>query len=147
MSVSRKELYSGSMVIFIALFYLISGGLQLWQASANGFEWPEIKMLLLAIFYLVSGTLLLLQRNAGWIMSAGVLLNFVLVMLVFVISMSQGGVFNGYAAMAIILFFLLLLALIFLFNRNTRKKFSVNNKSYLATISVYLLLIAANFLI
>ena len=146
MSISRKELYSGSMVIFIALFYLISGGLQLWQASAHGFAWLEIKMILLAIFYMVSGTLLLLQRNVGWIMSTGVLLNFVLVMLVFVISMSQGAVFNGYAAMAIILFFLLLLALIFLFNRRTRKKFSVNNKSYLATISVYLVLIAINFL-
>src|SRR5688500_8051610 len=106
MSVSRKELYSGSMVIFIALFYLISGGLQLWQVSANGFDWQEIKMLLLAVFYLVSGTLLLLQKNVGWIMSTGVLLNFVLVMLVFVISMSQAAVFNAYAAMAIILFFL-----------------------------------------
>ena len=147
MAISRKELYAGSMVIFIALFYLISGGLQLSQASASGVEWSEIKMLLLASFYLVSGILLLLRRIAGWIMSAGVLLNFVLVMLVFVISMSQGAVFNAYAAMIIILFFLLLLALIFLFNRNTRKKFGVNNKSYLGTIGVYLLLIAANFLI
>jgi hypothetical protein len=147
MSVSRKELYSGSMVIFIAFFYLISAGLQVWQASANGVDWPDIKMLLLALFYLASGTLLLLQRNAGWIMTTGVLLNFVLVMLVFLISLSQGGVFNAYAAMALMLFFLLLLALIFLFNRNTRKKFSVNNKSYLATITVYVLLIAVNFLI
>ena len=146
MTVSRKELYSGSMVIFIALFYLISGGLQVLQASANGVDWPEIKMLLLAVFYLASGILLLRKRNAGWIMSTGVLLNFVLVMLVFLISMSQGAAFNGYAAMAIILFFLLLLALVFLFNRNTRKKFAVNNKSYLATISVYLALIAVNFL-
>jgi hypothetical protein len=147
MTVSRKELYSGSMVIFIALFYLISGGLQLWQASANAIEWPDIKMLILAVFYLMSGTLLLLQRNAGWIMSAGVLLNFVLVMLVFLISLSQEAVFNAYAAMAFLLFFLLLLALVFLFNRNTRKKFAVNNKSYLGTITVYLLLIAVNFLI
>ena len=147
MTVSRKVLYSGSMVIFIALFYLISGSLQLWQASAKVLAWVEIKMLLLALFYLASGTLLLLQRNAGWIMSTGVLLNFVLVMLVFLISLSQGAVFNTYAAMALMLFFLLLLALIFLFNRTTRKKFSVNNISYLGTIGVYLLLIAVNFLI
>ena len=147
MSVSRKELYSGSMVIFIALFYLVSVGVQLMQVSQAGFQWTEIKMLVLAVFYLISGTLLLLQRNAGWVMSAGVLLNFVLVMLVFIISLSQGIGFNAYAAMAIILFFLLLLAFVFLFSRQTRKKFAVNNKSYLATISVYLLLIAANFLI
>jgi hypothetical protein len=135
------------MVIFIGLFYLVSIGSAVFQVTTSKFDWNEMKMLVLSVFYLISGILFLLKRNAGWIMSAGVLLNFVLVMVVFIFSISQQGAFSTAAAMGFFLFFLLLLAFLFLFGRNTRRKFAVNNKSYLITIGIYLLLIVANFLV
>jgi hypothetical protein len=135
------------MVIFIGLFYFISIGSAFFQLTTTRFEWNELKMLLLAVFYLISGILLLLKRKEGWIMSAGVLLNFVLVMIVFIFSISQQAAFSAAAAMAFFLFFLILLAFLFLFSRSTRKKYAVNNRSYLFTIGIYLILITANFLI
>ena len=146
-SISRKELYSGSMVIFIALFYLLLIGSNLAHVSIRRIDWPLVKMLLLALFYLVAGILFFSRKTAGWMMSSGILLHFVLTMCVLIFTLAGSGIFDKSAGMAFILFFLLLLALIFLFSRKTRKKYSVNNKSYLVTIAIYLLLLAVNYVL
>ena len=146
-SISRKELYSGSMVIFIALFYLLLIGSNLVHVSIRRIDWPLVKMLLLALFYLVGGILFFRRKPAGWLLTSGILLHFVLTMCVLLITLAGSGGFDKRAGMAIILLFLLLLALIFLFSRKTRKKYSVNNKSYLVMIAVYLLLVAVNYVL
>jgi len=141
----RKELYSATMVIFIGLFYLLTSGITVLQSDIATFNSSEMKMLLLAVFYLFSGVILLLRKHAGWIFSAAILLNFVFVMLVFIVSLSQSGGFNTYALMAIFLFFLLLLSFLFLFSRDIRRKYEVNNKSYLLTLICAGLLAWVNF--
>ena len=141
----RKELYSGSMVIFIGLFYLLTIALTVFQAEVIKLDPGELRMLVLSFFYLASGILFLLRKHTGWIFSAAILLNFVFVMLVFIVSLSQSGAFNTYALMALFLFFLLLLSFLFLFSRDTRRKYGVNNKSYLFTLTCAGLLAWVNF--
>ena len=146
-STSRKELYSGSMVIFIALFYLLLIGSNLMHVSISRIDWPLIKMMLLAVFYLLAGILFFRKTNSGWVMSSGILLNFVLMMCILIFTLAGSGNFDRSAAMAIMLFFLLLLAFVFLFSPATRKKYRVNNRSYLLTVGIYLLLLATNYVL
>jgi len=141
---SRKEMFTGSMIIFIALFYLLSIGSSVLSAGAR-FDRSDMKMLALALFYLFGGIFFFRKKNAGWIISTAILLHFVMVMLVFIISLSQTGTLNAYSGMSIFLFFLLLLGFLFLFGKQTRRKYMVNNKSYLLTIGIYLVLIFTNF--
>jgi hypothetical protein len=147
---SRKELYSGSMVIFIAIFYfiLISSSLVQLMTSRSkiNFEWEQLKMMLLTTFYFISGILFLMKKKSGWVMSAATLLNFILYAILVFWNMSQS--FSGFQPSVLILvmtFILLLLAFLFLFNKNTRKRFQVNNKSYLMMIFVYLVLLTMTF--
>ena len=79
-------------------------------------------------------------------MTAGVLLNFVMVTTAVIVRMSQELYFSASAAITFAVFLLILLAFIFLFGKQTRRKFGVNNESYLAIIGIYLLLIAANYI-
>ena len=144
-NLSRKELYSGAMVIFIGLFYLLSTAGTIANLFSGNYEWKEIKMFALALFYLLGGILYLWRKNAGWIMTAAILLNFVFIMMVFIISLSQSGGLTSFTLMALFLFILLILSFIFLFDKQTRRKFLVNNKSYLLTLLVYGLLSWINF--
>lgn len=146
-SISRKELFSGSMVIFIGLFYLVPSVLNLFHVKGYTLLWPELKMLLISVFYILSGSLFFFKKNVGWIMTAGVLLTFNCILIAIIFRMSQAGGLESFALMAILLFSLLVLAFLFIFSNNTRRKFNVNNKSYLLTIGVYLLLLAVNFLV
>ena len=146
-NISRKEVYSGSMVIFIALFYLLLTGSNFIHSSITRIDWQLVKMSLLAIFYLAAGILFFRRKHAGWVMASGVLLNFVLMMCVLIFTLAGSGSLDRNAAMVFILFFLLLLALIFNISKETRKKYAVNNLSYLLAIGVYLLLLGANYLL
>jgi hypothetical protein len=133
------------MVIFIGLFYFLTISVSIFQTEISKFDRGEMKMFLLSLFYLTAGILLLMRKNAGWVMSTAILLNFVFVMMVFIISLSQAGAFTMYALMALLLFLLMMLAFLFLFNKNTRKKYFVNNKSYLLTLLLGGLLAWVNF--
>jgi hypothetical protein len=148
MNISRRELYSGSMVIFIGLFYLVAVASGLFNTrSLTALGWQDIKQGLLAVFFIISGILFLRKKAAGWIFTAGILLNFVLVIGVIIISLASSGPFVSYAALQLMLLPLFLLAFIFLFRKETRKKYRVNNKSYLLTLGVYLLVITVYFLL
>ncbi len=134
---SRMETYSGSMVLFIGLFYLVSVGSVLFQTGLHKSGlWGavELKMLLLSLAYLSGGILLFLKKMTGWMICVATLLNYVWVVLVYVLAMSTAGSFNAFAAMAIAFFILLVLAFLFLFNGVTRRKFMVNNRTYLFTM-------------
>jgi hypothetical protein len=144
---SRKELYTGAMVLFIGLFYFLTIAVSIFQTDYSRFDRGEMKMFMLSLFYLAAGILFLLRKNAGWIMSTAILFNFVFVMMVLIISLSQAGAFSVYALMAVFLFLLILLSFLFLFSKETRKKYMVNNKSYLITLLLAGLTAWANFVL
>jgi len=148
---NRKETFSASMVLFIGLFYVLSLFSALFQTQSipvnRLFGLTEGKFLLLSIIYCSGAILFFRQKNPGWVICAASLLNMVVVVLRSVISLSQSQRFNMFAAMVLSFFVLLLMAFLFLFNRGTRTKFVVNNKSYLLTIVVYIGVLLITFLL
>ncbi|MEO5998742.1 MAG: hypothetical protein ABIN89_18375 [Chitinophagaceae bacterium] len=148
---NRKETFSVSMVLFIGLFYVLSLVSALFQTQSipvnKLFGITEGTFLLLSLIYCSGAIFFFRKKNIGWIICAATLLNFVVVVFKGVINVSQSPRFDAYAAMVISFFLLLLMALVFLFNKNTRLKFAVSNKSYLLTIAVYIMLLLITFLL
>jgi hypothetical protein len=149
-ALNRKEIYAGSMVLFIGLFYMVPLVTPIFQPGFNlrkAFSLIELKMLLLSLFYLTGSILFLRKRNAGWLICAATLLNFLLVPLTFFISMSQVGNFTPFAAIVLAFLILLLMSFLFLFKKETRIKYKVNNKTYLLTFGLYIILVIATFML
>ena len=150
-SLSRKETFSVSMVIFIGFFYFVSLASTLSHPAAKPgtavFGIMEIKFLCLGLFYWTGAVLFFMLRNPGWIICTATLFNFIVVVLQFVVAVTGSRNFDGFAAIIMSSFLLVILAFIFLFSTESRTKFLVTNKSYLLVIGVYLLLLAVTFLI
>ncbi len=151
LKLNRKETYSGSMLSFIGLFYLMSLSASLFQTSSITakylFGLVEIKFLLLSVFYCYGAISFFRKKNQGWVICTATLLNFIVVVLRYIVALSQSGNFDGFAVIVLSFFFLLLLAFLFLFSKRTRSKFNVNNKSYLLVIGVYFLLLVSTFIL
>jgi hypothetical protein len=147
----RKETFSVSMVIFIGFFYLLSLASALFQTKSipvqRIFGLTEIKFLLLGIFYWMGAVAFFRLKTIGWIICTATLLNFVVVLFKFVITVSRGARFDTFSAIIVSCFILMLMSFLFLFNKETRIKFMVNNKSYLITICVYALLLVMTFVL
>lgn len=146
---NRKEMFSASMVVFLGLYYVIIFVLSLLQAKSLQISTQllmvELKWFLSGLLFVSGGVLMFLKKQAGWVISTATLLNFVLIIFMNILSLSQIGKLNAYIAIVIGFFGLLCMAFLFLFRRPTRLKFRVNNKSYLLTIALYLMLITVTF--
>lgn len=146
---SRKQIFAGSMVLFIAVFYLIvvvSNRLQ--QSSGVGITgWREIKFLLLGIFYAAASILFFLRKTAGWVLCFASLLNVAMIALVFLVNISQSGALDVSGIMSIFFFILLFMATFFMLQRNTRQTFQVNNLAYLSMIGVYGVLLTLTYIL
>lgn len=149
-ALNRKETFSVSMVIFIGFFYLLSLASALFQTRSiplnRLFGVTEIKYLFLGIFYWSGAISFFRVRKWGWVICTATLLNLIVIVSQLVISVSQSSKFNGYAAIVISSFVLVVAAFLFLFSKETRIKFKVNNRSYLLVIVVYVVLLAITFL-
>jgi hypothetical protein len=148
---NRKETYSVGMVIFIGFYYALSLGSSLIQsqnlARANLFGLTESKYLFLCLFFWSGALSFFRQKNRGWVICTATLLNYVVVVLNAVVSILKSQQFDAFAAMSVSLLLLLLMAFLFIFNGETREKFRVNNKSYILTIAVYIMLLLITFLL
>lgn len=148
-SLNRKEMFSASIVIFMGLYYIIVFISSFVQARPlNMFTyhfWMELKWFLAGLLFASGGILMFIKKNPGWVITTATLLNFVVIVLVNIISLSQIVKLNAYMAITIGFFVMLVMAFLFLFSRATRLKFMVNNKSYLLTIALYLLMITVTF--
>ncbi len=148
---NRKETFSVSMVIFIGFFYLSSLVSALFQTGTipamRLFGVTEIKFLVLGLFYWIGAIAFFRVRTGGWVICTATLLNFVVVVFQFVVSVSQSPKFDGFAAIIVASFLLVVAAFLFLFSKETRNKFTVSNKSYLFVICVYGVLLVATFLV
>ncbi len=148
---NRKETFSASMVIFIGFFYLLSLASAFIQTRnlhvTIHIGITEIKFLFLGIFYWYGAISFFRVITRGWIICTATLLNFIVVVFQLVASVLHSSGSYNYTAIFISSFMLVLAAFLFLFNKDTRTKFAVTNKSYLLVICVYGLLLALTFLI
>src|SRR5438309_1067322 len=113
-SLSRKETFTGSMVLFIGLF-------NFWPLAASlAHSGPVflhgtlpsvlLNMLLPIILYLAGSILFFRQHNSGWILCATSLLQLIPVTFRYVLMIIWSGGYYAYVAMTIIFFVLLLMA-------------------------------------
>ena len=148
---SRKETFSVSIVIFIGFFYLSSLVSALFQThsipTTRLFGATEMKFLVLGLFYWSGAIAFFRIRNGGWVICTATSLNFVVVVFQFVVAVSQSQKFDGFAAIIVASFLLVVAGFLFLFSKETRNKFTVSNKSYLFVICVYGVLLVATFLV
>jgi hypothetical protein len=86
-------------------------------------------------------------RPWGWIIAAGALLNLVMQIGLFSMGFVKSGYLSGYTAIVLAFTLVILLCFIFLFRKQTRVKFSVNNKSYLLALGLFLLLRTVAYLL
>jgi hypothetical protein len=144
-------MYSGGMVIFIAVFYLIATSTSVLSARKLSVttlpDWLEVKMILLSVFYCAAAFLFFCRKNTGWIFSVAILLSYFIGAMVTLVNYSQVSRFDLQAALLLAFLILLAFTIVCLFNRGTRKTYLVTNKSYLIALSVYLTLMVVNFVL
>jgi hypothetical protein len=140
-------MYSGSMVIFIALFYILTTVGSLMTVPLKVPDWIGIKMIVLCILYGIAAVSFFRKKNLGWVLAAAILLTDLVITIVYPLKFSQHSDFNRLALTALALSVLLVLTFLSLFRKSTRTKYAVNNKSYLSAISVYILVMVATFVL
>ena len=144
---SSSELYSGSMVIFIAVFYISTTIGSIVSAPLKFPDWLDVKMILLCILYVTAAVCFFRKKNLGWVLSAAMLLTYVIITITYLIKFSQYSDFNRLAIITIAVSLLLALTFLSLFRKSTRYKYAVNNKSYLLAMFVYILLMVVTFVL
>ena len=143
-SLSRKEIFSGCLIIFVGIFYLMSLAGPLFQPKdAVKFDLLTIqqsKMLLYILLYMGGGLLLFRFRKPGWIITTASLMNIVCIMFYFVVGLLQSGL-NIYQLIPFLFLTLAIMALYFMFDKQVRNNQRVNNLDYLLTVIIYLVLL------
>ncbi|MEO6917227.1 MAG: hypothetical protein ABI151_17780 [Chitinophagaceae bacterium] len=143
-SLSRTEIFSGCLVIFVGIFYLMSLVGPFFQAkeavSRTLFTIQQAKMLLYVLLYLGGGMLLLGFRKPGWVITTASLMNIVCITFYFVVGLLQTGL-NIYQLIPFLFLTLAIMALYFMFRKEVRINQRVNNLDYLFTVVIYLVLL------
>ena len=139
---TRKEIYSGSFVIFVGLFFLVTSAAPMFQSrEAVPFN-PLTKNFLKPTFYsllnLAGGILLFARKKPGWAICTGsmfatVLLPLIVIMGAFPITLSKDQI------LPLLFVTLAICALVFMFDKTVRKNQRVNNLDYLLTFIGYLI--------
>lgn len=144
-SLSRMEIYSGSFVIFVGIFFLLTSIGPLFQnREAVPFSATELSFMKSMVFGLLNvsgGILLFLFRKPGWILSTASLLAIALFPLI-VIFGSFPIVISKESLLPLLFVVLAVMAFLFMFNRTVRRNQRVTNKDYLLTFSGYLVFFA-----
>jgi hypothetical protein len=151
----KREIFAAFIVFIIGFIYLGLDGISLYsrllgneKISLAGYKvkqfawWLDVKMIAAGLLCITGGWLFIQQKKAGWIISAAVILNVIFLgVLVFVFAATTN---YRDTAIALLTGFLVLLIISFfgMFKRATRKKFKVNNKSFLLAFLLYAGIIA-----
>ena len=149
LSPNRKEIFSGSLVMFIGLYYLltlVSGFLQS-TGKPGSFGILQFKWLFTGVLYVSGGIAMFRMKRTGWLIVAATLLLHTMLMLLLVFRVIAQGEFNRFHIFPLLFFVIVLMALGFLFQKETRLRFEVNNKAYLLTIGLYLVLVVVNYVL
>ena len=146
--ISRMEMYSGSLVTFVGIFYLMAIlGPLFQQRSAlpvSFFTPQQFKMIFFVIFYITGGVLFFLARKPGWVFCAASLLNIVLITAFLLFDSLKSGL-NRYQLIPFLFFLLSLLALGFMFNKEVRVRQGVMNRDYLLMLAFYFALLLLTY--
>lgn len=143
-SLSRMEIFSGCLLIFVAIFYAMSLAGPIFQPKEavplNLLTVQQGKMILYVLMYAGGGMLLFRFRKPGWVIATASLMNIVCITFYFVVGLLQTGI-NIYQLIPFLFLTLAIMALYFMFNKTVRTNQRVNNKDYLVTVIVYLVLL------
>lgn len=139
MTLSAKEKFSGAVSLLLGLFYLLSEAWRIFIYSqreyASGFSstffMTHFKMIILAGLAVLGGLLLFRKNNYGWIICTAILLQAELLAFMSMMNTFEYGFNNPFLFLPTLLFVQFLFSFAFLFPTTTRKKFLVNNRSYL----------------
>lgn len=147
-SLTRKEIYSGSFVIFVGLFFLLTSVAPLFQSREavpfNPLTKDFLKPAIYSLLNLAGGILLFMRKKPGWTICTGSM--FATVLLPLIVIMGSFPIILSRAQLLPLLFVLLaVFALVFMFDKAVRKNQRVNNLDYLLTFLGYLAFFGAYF--
>ena len=149
-----KEIYSASLILLIGTIYLAAQADAIFSIGSTTVKGDTIQVSrnemlshlrsILTIILCFSGGILLLKiRKAGWVISLSILLLLLAVATGIFLSNISG--LNLSAVVLIAGIFLLLVAIVFLLQSRSRKKFLVTKKSFLSVFVLFAVLVLFYF--
>lgn len=149
-----KEIYSASLILLIGTIYLAAQADAIFSIGSTTVKGDTIQVSrnemlshlrsILTIILCFSGGILLLKiRKAGWVISLSILLLLLAVATGIFLSNIRG--LNLSAVVLIAGIFLLLVAIVFLLQSRSRKKFLVTKKSFLSVFVLFAVLVLFYF--
>ena len=147
-ALTRKEIYSGSFVIFVGLFFLLTSLAPLFQSREavpfNPLKADFLKPTVYSLLNLAGGILLFNRKKPGWAICTGSM--FATVLLPLIVIVNSFPIILSRAQLLPLLFVLLaIFALVFMFDKAVRKNQRVNNLDYLLTFLGYLVFFGVYF--
>lgn len=150
----RKEIYSATLLLLVGTIYLVAQAGSFFSTGSVYIEGDVIKLsknellshlrTIITILLCFSGGILLLRiKRAGWIISQSLFLLLLAILVGILVSN-----FSGLSGSMLVLtggIVLLLLAILFLFQKQTREKFMITGKHTLSAIILFLALAAFYF--
>lgn len=147
---SRMEMYSGSLVVFVGIFFLFAVLGPLFQnreaVPFNPLTRDFLKLLFYALLNLVGASLFFLRRKPGWAICTGSLFAILLLPMILVFGTWPIVISKEYI-LPLLFLILAFLALAFMFNKTVRKNHRVNNGDYLITFTGYALFFSVYYLL
>jgi hypothetical protein len=149
-----KQIYSASLLLFIGAIYLAAQADSFFSVGSVYVDGDIIKLskneflshlrtVITVVLCFSGGLLLLRNKKIGWIMAQSLLL--LLLTIGCGILASNFTAFNSSILLLIGAIFMLLLAVIFLFLRQTRQRFLLTGKDVLSMVLLYAILTAFYF--
>ena len=155
MKLNRKELFAVSMVLLAGFLYLLLEAISLFSRLGSGEKFDiggfkikqfnllmDIKMIALGLLCVLGSWLFFKLKNAGWIICTSILLNIFFITGIVLLTAASANYWNILVAFDVALLAVSVLAIVCLFTKQTRLKFTVNNKSYLISFLLYIAMVA-----
>lgn len=153
---NAKEIYTASLILLIGVIYLAAQADALFSIGSTRIKGDMIQLsknemlshfrsILTIVLCFSGGILLLKTKTAGWVISQSILLLLVTIASGIYISNITGLNISGVVLVGGIV--LLLLAIIFLLQKQTLQRFGITRKSYLSVLILFAVLTVFYFLL
>lgn len=154
--VNAKEIYAACLILLIGIIYLGAQSDSFFAIGSTTIKGDVIQLsknemlshlrsIVTIILCFSGGVLLLKMKRVGWVISQSILLLLLTIAMGIFISNITGLNTSGIVLAGGIV--LLLLAIIFLLQKQSRQKFRVSRKSYVAVIILFAILTAFYFFV
>lgn len=148
---SWKEKYAGILVLLIGIIFLLVEMASILSDTSKTFStnqgaliinknafFSDVKAWIVIIMALAAGPLLLKNKTTGWVLGLPVLMFFAAVLVAASIEqIIKTGKFDVMQAIPFIGLFLLVMAILFLFSKQSRKNYRVSKYNVLLTLLLF----------